>query len=194
MRSKHTQNMIKIIIGIAIGLYVAYFGFSNPTDVTQQVLNDTAETYPVEATSQKNTLYKVLSVTDGDTFKVSIKGVVESVRVLGINTPETKYSNRGVECFGAEASSYATTLLENTSVQLTSDDSQDTRDKYGRLLAYVTLPDGRDFGQVMIADGYAYEYTFKGRTYKNQDLYKAAQTQAQEENVGLWADGGCENN
>ncbi len=131
--------------------------------------------------------YPVQSVIDGDTFTVSIAGKEETVRVLGINTPETKYSSRGAECYGQEARIYAKELLqEGNVVTLTLDPTQDTRDKYNRILAYVTLPDGRDFGQVMIADGFAYEYTFKGRAYQKQALYKQAQQEAKQKKVGLW--------
>lgn len=183
--------MIKIIIGVAIGLYIAYFGFTDPTEVTKQVLDEVTQTQTIEAVGEQGATYKVLSVTDGDTFKVGINGVTESVRLLGINTPETEFSSRGAECFGEEASERAKALLQNTSVQLTSDDSQDVRDKFNRILAYATLPDGRDFGEVMIAEGYARELTFKGIPYKNQQLYKAAQKQAEENKVGLWEERVC---
>jgi len=196
---KEGSSLVKAISLGAVALLFLFLGREGPIDAVTNVFTpDTSkqevvvenieEVADIEATDVQT--YVVTQVIDGDTLTVDIDGVTESIRVLGINTPETEYSSRGAECFGAEASTYAKTLLEGTEVSLTADDTQDARDKYDRILAYVTLPDGRDFGQVMIADGYAYEYTHI-YPYKNQQLYKAAQAHAQEDEVGLWADGVC---
>lgn len=195
--------MMKAISLGAVALLFLFLGREGPIDAVTNVFTENApqqedieqsdyikEVAGTEATDGQT--YVVTQVVDGDTLTVDVDGTSESIRVLGINTPETKYSSKGAECFGAEASAYAKSLLEGTSVELTSDDSQDTRDKYNRILAYVTLPDGRDFGQVMITDGYAYEYTYQGVPNKNQQLYQDAQAKAQEDKAGLWAEGVCD--
>lgn len=134
---------------------------------------------------------KVTKVIDGDTFEVSISGKLAKVRVIGINTPETVDPRKTVECFGLESSEKAKEILTDKSVVLESDPTQANVDKYGRLLRYVKLMDGTDFGNQMIQEGYAYEYTYD-TVYKKQTLYKGAQTKAELAKLGLWADGVCE--
>lgn len=136
--------------------------------------------------------YKVVSVVDGDTVKVSINGSTETIRIIGLNTPETVDPRKPVECFGKEASNKAKELLSGKTVTLEVDPSQGERDKYGRLLRYVFLENGTDFGKYMITNGYAYEYTYN-TPYKYQSTYKTAQSQAQVSKAGLWAANACAN-
>ncbi|MCA9361728.1 thermonuclease family protein [Candidatus Kaiserbacteria bacterium] len=135
--------------------------------------------------------FKVVSVVDGDTIKLDMDGTVETIRLIGIDTPETVHPSKPVECMGIEASNKAKQLLTGQTVRFEGDSSQDTRDRYGRLLGYVFLPDGRNYGDVMIRSGYAYEYTYSS-AYKYQSLYKEAQSYAENSKLGLWADGMCE--
>lgn len=137
--------------------------------------------------------YKVVSVVDGDTVKVSINGVTETTRIIGINTPETVDPRKEVECFGKEASNKAKEMLSRKTVTLEIDSSQGERDKYGRLLRYVFLADGTDFGKFMIASGYAYEYTYS-TPYKYQSAYKSAQAIAETNKLGLWSPNTCNGN
>lgn len=143
----------------------------------------------VEAASPKLS-GRVVGVVDGDTLKVSLNGVTETVRVIGIDTPETVHPSKPVECFGVEASNQAKALLTDTTVELVTDLSQGERDRFGRRLAYVILANGQDFGEQMIKGGYAYEYTYSGR-YDKQAIYKSAQTYASSNQLGLWAAGAC---
>ena len=144
---------------------------------------------PPKASSQP-LYYPVVSVTDGDTFKVNINGKIETVRAIGIDTPETVDPRKPVECFGKEASNKAKALLTNKSIKLEPDPTQGDRDKYGRFLRYAWLEDGTFFNKQMIADGYASEYTYKV-PYKYQQEFKAAEAQAKAVKVGLWADDAC---
>jgi len=77
----------------------------------------------------------VVHVVDGDTLDVDLAGTVERVRLIGIDTPETVKPNTPVECFGRDASAYAKYLLDGQAVYIEDDPSQDSRDRYGRLLA-----------------------------------------------------------
>lgn len=86
--------------------------------------------------------YKVTKVVDGDTVAVDIDGVSETIRLIGINTPETKDPRKSVECFGIQASKKAEELLAGQLVELEKDETQDERDKYGRLLRYVKIKNG----------------------------------------------------
>jgi endonuclease YncB( thermonuclease family) len=139
----------------------------------------------------QSSTYLVTHVVDGDTIKVTIRGEDETVRLIGIDTPETVHPSKPVECFGTEASRQASELLEGTTIQLETDDSQGVRDKYNRLLAYVILPGGTNFNQYMIENGYAYEYTYDV-PYKYQNEFKEAEASARLSGVGLWAPGVCE--
>jgi len=157
---------------------------SKNTEVTPVQVDSTLTNLPPQET------FSVVSVTDGDTLKVNINGAIETMRVIGINTPETVHPSKPVECFGREASAKAKELLTGTKVIISYDQSQGRRDKYDRLLAYVTLADGRDFGETMIKEGFAYEYTHN-IPYEKKSSYQAAQTYAQTSESGLWADGAC---
>ncbi|MEZ4104635.1 MAG: thermonuclease family protein [Candidatus Paceibacterota bacterium] len=133
----------------------------------------------------------VTRVIDGDTLKIFLGSEERTVRVLGIDTPETVHPNKPVECMGEEASAQAKILLDEKEVTLVTDKSQGMHDKYGRLLAYVTLPDGTDFGEAMLKGGYAYEYTYD-LPYEKQGNYREAESFARKSKVGLWEDGVCD--
>lgn len=132
----------------------------------------------------------VVYVVDGDTAKIMIGDEKTTVRLIGIDTPETVRPDYPVECYGQEASQRAKDLLVGTRVTVTADSTQDLYDKHDRLLAYLTLEDGRDFGEVMIREGYAYEFTYKV-PYVKQGTYKEAENYARQGGVGLWAEGSC---
>jgi len=134
---------------------------------------------------------KVVRVVDGDTIEVSFNGKTETVRFIGINTPETVDPRKPVECYGERASAAAKEMLTSETVWLESDPSQSDRDKYNRLLRYVWTDDAVvDFGKVMISTGFAYEYTYDV-PYKYQAVYKQSQKDAEQKKLGLWADNAC---
>lgn len=162
------------------------------TDSEELVGSDDLETLVNEETSVEadNESYKVIRVVDGDTFEVMIDGNKETVRVIGINTPETLDPRKPVECFGREASDFAKNMLTGKSVSLVIDPTQDETDKYQRLLRYVTLADGRDYGETMIVGGYAYEYTYQ-IPYQKQSVYKQAEAEAKTGGAGLWSADTC---
>lgn len=140
-----------------------------------------------EVTENKTT---VVRVVDGDTIVVLVNNIEEKIRIIGINTPETVDPRKKVECFGKQASDKAKQLLTGQEIKLKSDPTQADRDKYKRLLRYISLPDGTDYGLKMIQEGYAYEYTYQ-IPYTFQTQYKLAQKEAENLKVGLWADGVC---
>ena len=132
----------------------------------------------------------VIRVVDGDTIHVLLNNNDITIRMIGIDTPETVDPRKPVQCFGKEASNHARQLLDGATVYLEIDDSQGDYDKYNRLLSYVWLADGRMFNQVMIADGFAFEYTYN-RPYKYQAQFKDAQRNAQSLQLGLWSSTTC---
>ncbi|MBI5470687.1 thermonuclease family protein [Candidatus Kaiserbacteria bacterium] len=136
------------------------------------------------------TLYPVARVVDGDTIVVYMNGKNVKVRLIGLDTPEIVDPRKPVQCFAKEASDKAKEMLTGKSVRLEQDPTQDTYDKYGRLLAYVFLPDGTNFEKYMIAEGYGHEYAYR-IPHKYQAEFEAAEKQALETKKGLWADGVC---
>lgn len=136
--------------------------------------------------SSSITFYTVSKVIDGDTLELQLGDKIEKVRLIGVNTPETVDPRRKVECFGREASDYAKKILTGQKVSLEFDPSQDQRDKYSRLLAYLYLEDGSLFNLDLIKAGYAYEYTYK-KPYLYQSQFQSAEDQAQSKQLGLWS-------
>ena len=129
------------------------------------------------------TAHKVLRVVDGDTVEVETDAGPLKVRIIGIDTPETVHPSKAVEPGGPEASARAKELLEDQMVILhyDPDPNHDRWDKYGRLLAYLELPDGRDFGLVMVTEGYAAVYT--KYPFSRQESYLTAAQESQGENA-----------
>lgn len=144
-----------------------------------------------EQTQADGGLVEVASITDGDTIKVNLGGTIETLRLIGMDTPETLDPRKPVQCFGKEASEKARELLGNRNVRLEADLTQGERDQYGRLLRYVFLEDGTFFNQKMIEEGYAHEYTFQSKPYKYQTDFKNAEKSARENKRGLWAADTC---
>lgn len=162
-----------------------------PTQNTSNSNTKIEEKTSASDTSQSQKTYLVTKVVDGDTLTISKDGSSVTLRLIGIDTPETVHPSKPVECFGTEASNKAKSLLSGKYITLEMDDSQGTYDKYQRMLAYVYLPDGTMFNKYMISEGYAYEYTY-GTPYKYQSEFKQTQSSAKQNKKGLWADGVCE--
>ncbi len=130
--------------------------------------------------------YRVVEVIDGDTIKVDIGGKIETVRLIGIDTPEiANPHNPKDDYFGPEAAQYAKRLLENQLVYLIPDPMQSNRDKYNRLLRYVFLEDGTLINAKLIAEGYAYNYIYEPFQFMKQFDY--LEKQAKENQLGLWS-------
>jgi micrococcal nuclease len=146
------------------------------------------DAYPARPSRLDRT--EITRVVDGDTVRVRSGSGEETLRLIGLNTPETRDPRRGVECFGREASARAKELLEGQTVFLEADSSQDERDRYGRLLRFVWMEDGRLFNLEMIAEGYAFEYTYE-RPYKYQAAFREVEAAARGAQLGLWSPQTC---
>jgi micrococcal nuclease len=130
----------------------------------------------------------MLEVVDGDTIDVNISGHRERVRLIGIDTPETKKPNTPVQCYGLEATAFTKTLLP-PDVELHLERDVVARDDYGRMLAYVYLAGDGDFVNVtIIRQGYARPLTIPPNSAHSGEFVEAARV-AEAENIGLW--GGC---
>ncbi len=134
--------------------------------------------------------YPVTHVLDGDTFKVKIGKKEITVRMLGIDTPETVDPRKPSQCYGNEASNETKKLLASTTVQLMLNPKREVLDKYGRYLAYVYLSNGILFNEYLLKNGFAREYTY-GKAYSMQKEFKAVESDARKKKMGLW--GRCVN-
>ncbi len=159
--------------------------------VPPQLANVTASAQDVRGTTTlpQNT-YAVFKVIDGDTISIIKDNKTVTLRLIGLDTPETVDPRKPVQCFGKAASDKAKELLTGKTVRLELDPSQGLLDKYGRTLAYVFLRDGTLFNEYMIAEGYGHEYTYN-LPYKYQKEFKEAEARARAEKRGLWADDTC---
>jgi micrococcal nuclease len=127
---------------------------------------------------------EVQRVTDGDTFVATVRGRRERVRVIGVDTPESVAPNRPDEPFGEESSDFAKRHLTGETVRLAGD--AEPRDRYGRMLAYVWLPDGTFWNALLAAEGYAQQLTIPPNvTYAS--LFRRLVGEARSDHRGLWA-------
>jgi micrococcal nuclease len=204
---KVANNYFKYSLLFVIGVLTLFFGSvwvaalispskqqntqTKTTPLATQSVTATPNQTPIPTKSIQKEFYKVIKVIDGDTINVSINGKSETIRLIGIDSPETVDPRKPVQCFGIEASNKAKEVLTGKNVSLEADSTQGERDKYNRLLRYIFLEDGTNFNKLMISEGYAHEYTYQSNPYKYQEDFINAEKSAEENKRGLWADGAC---
>lgn len=127
--------------------------------------------------------YAIRTFVDGDTIMVDMNGKTETIRFIGVDTPETHKPNTPVQCYGPEASEYTKNRIGTTRVRLVSDSLTTNRDRYDRLLRYVVLEDGTYLNLELIENGYGFAYDFP---FAKSQLYHDAQAAAQKAKSGLW--------
>jgi endonuclease YncB( thermonuclease family) len=147
--------------------------------------------YATDEEKYNGKIFTVVKVVDGDTLDINLPDDFTGkhykstrIRLLGVDTPETKKPNTPVMYYGPEASEFAKETALGQQVTILLDDAGPSRDKYGRLLAYVRLPDGRVLDEILITEGYGYaDLRFRHSLYKQyeQDMYRAKKAQK-----GLW--------
>jgi micrococcal nuclease len=139
-----------------------------------------------EAEVSQPGLYTISHFVDGDTIAVNMNGKTETIRFIGIDTPETHKPNTPVQCYGPAAAAETKTLITNGGgkVRLGSDPESTNRDRYDRLLRYVYLPDNTLVNQYLVQNGYAFYYPYFPFT-KSTDFQKAEQA-AIAAHKGLW--------
>ena len=130
---------------------------------------------------------RIVKVIDGDTVDVSMSGRTERVRLIGIDTPETKKPNTPIQCFGPEASKHINELLPVDTPVLVQRDVE-ARDPYGRLLGYVyRTSDNLFVNQDLIINGFARPLSIAPNTAFASEFATLAQT-AQNSKIGLWGE------
>lgn len=132
----------------------------------------------------------VVDTIDGDTLRAEIAGVRETIRIIGVDTPETKHPTKGVQCYGPQAAQFLAALLPpGTRVRIERD--TEARDPYGRLLLYLFI--SRDDGELLVSHalidaGMARPLVIEPNVRYQTELVAAAFA-AQREARGLW--GAC---
>lgn len=120
-----------------------------------------------------------IRVIDGDTI---VLDGYETVRLIGVDTPETKDPRKPVQFFGEEAYKFTQKLVEGKKVFLEFD--QTLKDKYGRTLAYVFLEDGTFVNAEIIKQGYGFAYT--EFPFKYMEQFRQYEREARQQSLGLW--------
>ena len=139
----------------------------------------------------------VRSVIDGDTLSVTFRGENEHVRLIGIDTPEARQNNKArrdsqrsgqdlntITTLGKAASRESQTLAHKGDV-VTLEFDAEQRDKYGRLLAYVYLPNGKMINEELLREGYALVMT-RPPNVRYAERFKKIYDLARRERRGLW--------
>lgn len=125
---------------------------------------------------------KVVSVTDGDTIDVALdpKGLVQAVRLEGIDAPESAQS------FGAQSTQHLSTLVSGKTVALECENER----SYGRFICKVLLPNGEDvcLDQAKIGMAWHYKQYQDQQSTADRETYAAAECNAMKEKLGLWSD------
>jgi len=121
----------------------------------------------------------VTRVIDGDTIVVESVG---TVRLIGVDTPETVDPRRPVQAFGKEASAFTNRMALGKVVRLEFD--RDRTDRYKRTLAYVYLPDDVFLNAEIVRQGYGHAYT--SYPFRYLDDFRALEREAREAERGLW--------
>ena len=133
---------------------------------------------------------RVISHVDGDTVRVRIANPPailnerETIRMLGVDAPETRHPSRPVERFGKEASEFTRSALLGKQVYLAFD--WDLRDQYGRLLAYIYTSHEQCFNARLIREGYARAYTWF--SFQFMDEFRRLEQEAKRAKRGLWGE------
>jgi micrococcal nuclease len=126
----------------------------------------------------------VIRIVDGDTIHVRVDGRVEKVRYIGVNTPEVHHPRKGEEPGGRAAAAVNRDLVNGRRVRLELD--AQSRDRYGRLLAYVWVDDTM-INAELVRRGFAQVMTVPPNV-RHQSLFLKLQREAREAGRGLWAD------
>ena len=139
--------------------------------------------YIITTATPQELNYHVVRVVDGDTIVIDYNGKYEKVRLLMIDAPESVHPNKSLNTtFGAMVSDYTKVYLEDKYVTLEFD--KETKDRYGRLLAYVYC-NGVFVNELLVTNGYAKVEIFEPN-HKYKDVLMRAQKYAQGNKLGIW--------
>ena len=166
------KRIVSIIITFVLIIAGGYLGLSD---------NDVEKILSVIDTSGN---YRVVKVDDGDTITVDMNGQDQTIRLIGVDTPETHHPSKPVQCFGQAATEFTRSLLEGEQVSLVADPLNSNRDKYQRLLRYVYTEENLLVNAEIIKQGYGFAYLNFNFTKLGE--FEALENEARQNNRGLW--------
>lgn len=193
-------SSLSVVAAIAIGLILSDRSprvgvHDDAPSVVQEVtvaLPTTTRSESIVTTTTTNAF--VVRTVDGDTIVAKLDAEPKTeftVRLLGIDTPETVDPRKAVQCFGKEASKKMHELVSGARVRLDSDPQADERDKYGRILRNLVASDGTDINALMVREGYAHAYlSFPLNRERKSELHNL-ETSARVKQLGLWSPSIC---
>lgn len=170
LKKRQVKALTTLVVGLTL-LIAQHFGW------LQQAEQKASVTQPG--------LYHVVEFVDGDTITVDMNGTDETLRFIGVDTPETHDPRKAVQCFGLAAAAFTKNFIGKNDVRLEADPLNTNRDRYGRLLRYIYLPDGRLVNAEIIKQGYGFAYT--GFPFTKSEEFVGYQKTARERNLGLWS-------
>jgi len=194
-----TATAITIFIGLSVSIpwlieqTAPETETKNTSTTLEQPIKQKENTFPSEKKEYddpQEKLYDVVSITDGDTFRIMYEGSSTPLRMIAIDTPELHHPSEPVQCYAKEAKEYLESLIAGKKIHIESEPLDDDKDKYDRLLRYVFLEDGTNVNEKMLSEGYAFEKTYTPG-YKYQTIFKDAQQEAIDNKKGLWAENTC---
>lgn len=135
---------------------------------------------------------QIVKVVDGDTVKVDLDGQIETIRLVSVDAPESVAPGQPVGCLGKESARFLKNLLLNQStLYLQKDQTQSDRDRYGRLLRFVFLSDGRDAGLELLKVGLAAAKLYSRQPHQHWSVYQEAEMGAKNQRLGIWDEEKC---
>ena len=182
--SRHRRTGL-IVVGLLAAILAVWFDHSQ-LGRRRQHAESVRPTSSNDLEKYHAKTFTVVNVVDGDTLDIDIadgKYDHTRVRLWGIDTPETKNPQTGVMYFGPEAAEFTRKLVLGKPITVYLDETR-TRDKYGRLLAYIKLLDDGFLNEVLLTEGFAYaDLRFKHDFYNK---YKQLEAGARGQKKGLW--------
>lgn len=183
MELKLTKKQKKQLIGLVISVIIVVVGLITGT-INKEELK---KLLGIEQTQQSSEgKYKVIEVTDGDTFKIEYNGKESKVRLIGVDTPESVHPDKSKNTqYGKKASNYTKELIEGKYITIEFDVSE--TDQYGRLLVYAYLEDGTMLNKKLLEEGYAKIATYPPNVKYVEDFTKI-QEEARKNKKGFWSE------
>lgn len=160
--------VLGVILFVSVGHYYGWFENAQKAVITNQP-----------------GLYRVTEFVDGDTIRIDMNGTEETLRFIGVDTPETHDPRKAVQCYGKAAADFTKQTIGTNNVRLEADPLNTDRDRYNRLLRYIYLPDGTLVNKKIISEGYGFAYL--GFPFTKNDEFRQAQQDARANNRGLWS-------
>lgn len=185
-RWRRQGTLLLTILAVAAVVVCERSGLTPLPAQRQNALPDSADRDDLDRYHDRT--FRVVHVVDGDTLDIDAPdhGKPKTrIRLWGVDTPEVAHGGQSEMHFGPEAKTFAEKILDGKDVHIVLSPKR-TRDKYGRLLAYVLLERGGTmFNEMLIEEGRAYADTRFRHSYEKR--FEDAEKRARQSGAGLWA-------